>query len=583
MNAYDNASLIVYPSGYKESKIYAQKPIDGTGDLTFARASSATRVNAEGLIETVPYNLINYSQDFTNGVWTPNGVVATLNSGTAPDGTNTLNDVSSDNSGVQENRFRYATSLAVSTTYTISIFCKVKDINNFYIRDLTGGGGVSIINVATSTALVTGSGSTISIVDFGSGIKRVIVTFTTPSSIGNNLIDFGITSSNTDRQSAIAIGSGMYFWGAMINEGSSAKTYQKTESGLNVPRIDFTGGGCGSLLLEPQRTNTIPYSDDFATGWSNAGTNIITSNATASPTGDVNADKITVANNFGQHYLRLIINGHTVGAAHTLSVFAKAGELDVLTLRLLNGGDGNVTFDLTNGVITSGTNGKIEDYGNGWYRCIAYHSSATSTYLYPYLYVLDGNAQGDGTSGFYWYGAQLEAGSYATSLINTSGTTVTRVADTSSTTGLSSLMGQTEGVLYAKIAAFTTSSPDRSVISIGDGTTSNQIAFWYDINVNEFKILIRQSGNKLFHTTTLTDATQFIKVAVLYKSGSSKVYINGSLIHTAAGTFTFTSPLSVLDLGGIGLGGTDFNGKLQELQLFPSALDDATLATLTTL
>lgn len=378
MSLYDDASLIVYPSGYKESKIYAQKPVNGTGDLTFARASSATRVNEQGLIETaaiigdemvtngdfasdtgwfkgggwtiangkatcsssgrmiqaIPYleanvgatvivtfdvvdytsgsfvlncygvtsptatsvgtysfiattvdatnlyvnnsgvsgvgsidnisvklyatsnvpridysngcgslllepqrtNLITESQDFTNGPWTPNGVVATLSSGTAPDGTNTLNDVSSNNSGVQENRFRYATSLAVSTTYTISLFCKAKDINNFYIRDLTGGGGLSIINVATSTALVTGSGSTISIVDFGSGIKRVIITFTTPSSIGNNLIDFGITSSNTDRQSAIAIGSGMHWWGAQIEAGSYATSYIPT-SGTTMTRI----------------------------------------------------------------------------------------------------------------------------------------------------------------------------------------------------------------------------------------------------------------------------------------------------------------------------------------------------------
>jgi hypothetical protein len=51
MSLYDDASLIMFPSGYKEDKIYSLKPTDGSGDLTFTRASTATRVNADGLIE----------------------------------------------------------------------------------------------------------------------------------------------------------------------------------------------------------------------------------------------------------------------------------------------------------------------------------------------------------------------------------------------------------------------------------------------------------------------------------------------------------------------------------------------------
>jgi hypothetical protein len=393
MNAYNDASLIVYPSGYKESKIYAQKPIDGSGDLTFARASSGTRVNEQGLIETVPYNLINYSQDFTNGVWTPSGVVATLNSGTAPDGTNTLNDVSSNNSGVQENRFRYATSLAVSTTYTISIFCKVKDVNNFYIRDLTGGGGVSIINVATSTVLVTGSGSTISVVDFGSGIKRVIVTFTTPSSIGNNLIDFGITSSNTDRSSAIAIGSGMYFWGA-----------------------------------------------------------------------------------------------------------------------------------------------------------------------------------------------QIEAGSYPTSYIPTSGTTVTRVADSSSTTGLSSVINSEEGVLYAEISALANDGTTRA-ISISDGTSNNRLVIFYDTTSNKVNVFAKVSNtNQAIMNFIVTDATSLNKIAVKYKLNDYSLWINGVEVDTDISATPFTSStLTTLSFADGNTTSSPFYGNVQNLMVFPSALDDATLATLTTL
>ena len=70
MSTYDDASLIYYPSGYKASKAYILKPTDGSGDLTFTRASSATRVNAAGLIEDVeiilPTELI-VNGDFENG------------------------------------------------------------------------------------------------------------------------------------------------------------------------------------------------------------------------------------------------------------------------------------------------------------------------------------------------------------------------------------------------------------------------------------------------------------------------------------------------------------------------------------
>jgi hypothetical protein len=257
MSLYDDASLIMYPSGYKESKIYAQKPIDGTGDLTFSRASSATRVNESGLIESVATNL---------------------------------------------------------------------------------------------------------------------------------------------------------------------------------PRIDYTGGGCGSLLLEPQRTNTVLSNSDYTASW--ALTNVIpTANATTSPNGNNDAQKLTSANTFGQHYIRQIIGGHTVGAPHVFSCFAKVAELDILSLRVVNGGGPTyVNFDLTNGTHDGGANGKMIGLGDGWYRCISYHASSTNATLYPYIYTQTGNTQGDGVSGFYVYGAMIEEGSYETSLINTSGTTVTRLADVASVT-----------------------------------------------------------------------------------------------------------------------------------------------------
>jgi hypothetical protein len=101
-NAYDSASLLVTPNGYKASKIYSAKPTDGSGDLAFSRASTAMRRNSAGLWESVANNVprlqypvgggcpswlfepqaTNYalqSTDFSNVAWVKTGVTVTPN------------------------------------------------------------------------------------------------------------------------------------------------------------------------------------------------------------------------------------------------------------------------------------------------------------------------------------------------------------------------------------------------------------------------------------------------------------------------------------------------------------------------
>jgi hypothetical protein len=58
MSLLDTASLLLTPNAYKEGKLYSVIPSDGSGDFTFTRATTATRVNSDGLVELVPYNLL---------------------------------------------------------------------------------------------------------------------------------------------------------------------------------------------------------------------------------------------------------------------------------------------------------------------------------------------------------------------------------------------------------------------------------------------------------------------------------------------------------------------------------------------
>jgi hypothetical protein len=87
MSLLDNASLVLTPNAYKEGKLYSVIPSDGSGDFTFTRATTATRVNSDGLVELVPYNLLEQSETFDNAIWTKTTTTVVANAETAPNGT----------------------------------------------------------------------------------------------------------------------------------------------------------------------------------------------------------------------------------------------------------------------------------------------------------------------------------------------------------------------------------------------------------------------------------------------------------------------------------------------------------------
>ncbi|MDB4414551.1 hypothetical protein N9265_00810 [bacterium] len=351
---------------------------------------------------------------------------------------------------------------------------------------------------------------------------------------------------------------------------------------IDTPRIDYTGGGCGSLLLESQRTNTVLSNSDYTASWSL--TNVIpTANVTISPNGSNDAQKLTSANTFGQHYIRQILGGHTVGAPHVYSCFAKAAELDILTLRLLNGGSPNVNFDLTNGTHDGGANGKMIDFGNGWWRCITYHPSAASQYLYPYIYTQVGNQQGDGVSGFYVYGAMLEEGTVETSLIDTTTTTVTRTRDTSITTGLSSVINSVEGAIFVEMAALANDSTNR-YISINNGTSAKRIILKFGTSSNNISALGLGTANSFNMSYSGATITNMNKIALKYKANDCALWVNGVEVATDT-TFTAyaASTLSHIAFSNFSGGGQWLEANVQSVAVYNTALSDADLTTLTTL
>ncbi len=262
------------------------------------------------------------------------------------------------------------------------------------------------------------------------------------------------------------------------------------ENAIGVPRIDFSDSSDGALLLEPQSTNLCLTSEDFKdANWARFNATI-SSNALTSPKGDLTADKLVEDGTTNNHFTQdaFTLDGTS---SYSFSVFAKASGRTWIKLDSASNGNwsAGAFFDLQNGVVGTIDSGsaKIEDYGNGWYRCsISGQSNVATTGGAIIQLSTDGsttNYAGDGTSGVYLWGGQIEALSYATSYIPTSGATATRIAESCSKSGLGSYINSSEGVLYVEMAALADDGTDR-VIGLSDGTTSNRLGFFYSSTSN---------------------------------------------------------------------------------------------------
>ena len=344
-----------------------------------------------------------------------------------------------------------------------------------------------------------------------------------------------------------------------------------------VPRIDFSNDANGALLLEPQSTNLITYSEDFSdSSWSK--TNItVNSDNTNSPSGLQNANLIqaSAAGSINANYPSL-----TIGNNYTFSCFAKKGNNNWLRLSHVSSGLNGCWFDLENGIVgtVNSISATIENYGNGWYKCTnTFEASQETGTNLIFISLSDedgGTAVSSGKNDYLW-GAQLEQNSYATSYIPTSGTTQTRVAETCGGAGDSSSIGQTEGTIFIE-SQF---SKDGSVIGLNK-SFQNMIQIGI-VSSGILRFIIYNSGN----STTINSSTPILlnnnyKIAVNYKSGNSKIFINGLLVGTSSDNITFNGALSELEINqNYFFSKTKSNTK--DLRVYNTALSDEELIYLT--
>jgi len=359
--------------------------------------------------------------------------------------------------------------------------------------------------------------------------------------------------------------------------------------GTNVPRLNYdltngTPASCPSLLLEPTRTNITTYSEDFSQ-WVSINSTVLTNQATA-PDGSNNADKLTKNNAFGLiSKFSVPISNSTV---YSFSVFAKSDTGENITIRQASGSyDVRFYYNLSTQQTASTGGGndlgfiesKIEDFGNGWYRCTLICTSNSTTGDFGFYAGRDGTTAFDGS--VFIFGAQLEAGSYPTSYIPTAGSAVTRTQDNAH------LLNQTLITDYpftayanAKIEAV-----GNTIFSLNNTSSQNYYLVFYfgsstQVSVGRGTLSANDFDNYNF-SYSVGDT---IKVAVAFISATAyKLYINGTEIADVTSGTSIPFNHDDISLGQFRItGDTGTRNSVNEFMLFNEALTDAELITLTT-
>jgi hypothetical protein len=599
----NDASLLVTPNAYKAGVLYDIVPNTTLGDLDVVRATSATRVDANGLVEIPRTNLVTYSEEFDTVFWTKLALTVTPNTTTSPNGTtnaDTLN-IGVDASATRHRIISNATATqTIGTTYTGTFYLKKASQRWVQIIGNIGYSSGVWANFDIENGVIGNTGgvdTTATIENVGNGWYRCRVSgvATATSTTGFELL--AINNTNGIRypsyQSLVAE-SVCFVWGAQTEVGSTATEYiptvgsirtkfagitQDGSSASNIPRLDYTNGSCPSILVEPQRTNIALRSEEFnVSPWSTLGTTTITPNATNSPSGNSTADLILGADSFSS--VNQIITG-TTGVVYTNSFYIKNNNSTQSRLTIRNtitavdcniNWSGSILSSITN--LTGTTT--FQNVGNGWYRIISTYTAVEAPQR-PRIIPTQTTNQS-----VYLWGAQLEVGANATSYIPTTSASVTRNADVISKTGISSLIGQTEGTVFLNVKALANDNTTRQ-ISISDNSFNNYVRFSFAGATNFATASLISAGNTQASNDFSLNQTNTNKIAIKYNTNLFEIYVNGVLIHQDLSVNTFSgNTLSSLQFSNP-LGGGIWCGNLNSIQLYKTALTDAECISLTTL
>jgi hypothetical protein len=555
-----STSLVVTPNAVKEGILYDIVPNTALGDLSVTRATTATRVNSAGLVEVVPYNLLQYSNVFNNGVWSVGSTITLTSGQVGYDGTNNAWLLS-------KGALQYPAlgqSVSSSGTKTLSIYAKAN--TNTKISLLCNSSPSSFyqdFNLSNGTLGPDSFGVVNALIEnVGNGWYRCSVVFS------GDTTSFIVFPDNIEGANAGSV----YIQNAQIVSGSVAKDYLRTETRLNIPRLDYTNGSCPSILVEPQRTNLFLNSVFNGTGSTPTSWSVGFATGTSAPavsTKSTGVQAYTFTTSASRQTIVQLLN-YVSGTTYACSVYVEnvTGTISVSEVLFFNG-TGTQTF-YKDGVLISSSTPIV----SGSRYTAIFLASATLSQQ-----VRIGNGCTTTTTGSVRLSMpQLETGANSTSYIPTTSASVTRNADVISKTGISSLIGQTEGTVFVD-ANLNVNTNERRLITISNGTETQRIFVWTlgTTLYTTFNSISVNLGNFPIGTA---------KIAIGYTiSGGNTTYsikVNNNALITGTAAAA-PNPLSAINLGSSATGVLILTDRVNLTTIWKTRLTNSELATLTTI
>lgn len=564
--------------------------------ITFTRASTATYYDSN-TVAKAEENLLLYSEQVD--LWgAPLGGTVSANTTTAPNGASTADTfVATAGAGLHRIGQNAGT---LGTTRTFSIYAKVSTHNFIQVYWGSDSTAYANFNISTGAVGTVGAAATASIVSVGSGWYRCIVTTTSGTAdTGVNLILISSATAARAESWTTAGTEAVFLWGGQLEQRSSVTAYTPTTTAPitnYIPVLQTAAAGVArfdhnpitreslGLLIEEQRTNLMTYSQELDNAAWTKQTNVtISANSTVAPDGTITADTVTTSG-ISPNLLYPTLATGANSTTYTASVYAKAGTATTFRFGLTINSEiatGYYDFDLSAATATNATSGftsmsaSITAVGGGWYRCtVTGTTPASGVTLIGLLYrsFVAGSV-------FIW-GAQVEAGAFATSYIPTAASQVTRNADAASMTGsnFSSWYRADEGTIFLDFTPFAVSSDSR-FLEIGDASATNRLLFYGNAPFYYFQTRISSVDEASVSFSTAFVAGAASKQAGAYKVNDIAFDVNGATV--SSDTSSRVPRVTEMRIGS-SFGGTFANSHFRRVAYYPARLTNAQLQAITT-
>lgn len=577
--------------------------------ITFTRASTASYYDGR-TVAKAEQNLLLGSQTIGGTGWsnTSSGT-ATQNSTTAPDGTTTAATIGT--TAATASFGFYQSYTYVADVYTLSVYAKAGTYNFLTVDFNNSGNQGATFNLSTGAIGFTDTNVTSSIVSVGNGWYRCIISKTMTAGTGYPEVYLSSSGTVNGRSFTAAGTENIYAWGAQLEQRSSVTAYTATTTAAitnYIPALQTAASGVArfdhnpttdeslGLLIEESRTNLLTYSEQLNNAaWTKTNSSV-TANIIVAPDGTLTADKLVEDTTLNNHDVRQSVT--TTAADHSFSVYLKASERQFVLLWNATANFGRV-FNLSTGTVSGTVTGvtqataSISSIGNGWYRCTITGTCTAANNNFRVYAMTDATTfsyTGDGYSGVYIWGAQLEAGAFATSYIPTVASTVTRAADAASMTGtnFSSWYAADQGTMYVEydrlnaVSASTYGYPYVFSIYASASGASNNISFQGRVSQGEY-LDVNANGTTQARIAALgatLAANTFGKVIATYKVNDFATSGNAGTVATDTSGLV-PATMNTVVFGNSYAGSEPSNGHIRKFAYYPTRVTNVQLQGLT--